>query len=309
MAPTRTRRRPSSYAEEAEHEEHGAGQERWMVSYADMITLLLVLFIVLFAMSQIDQAKYDELKDGLMSGFGKSVLSGATPAQPNTTGGSESSPVDTMFDDLSPAEQEQVQKAVTHENALQQQRVYGEAKTEVHNLLSVWQRIKTALRAQGLEHDVEATIDQRGLVVSLVSRHIVFPANLAGLTERGTRIVNTVAPVLRSIPEPIEVDGHTNQVPVKPKYFPSDWDLSAARAITVLRLLQDHDGLPARRLSATGYGHTKPLIKPSLPGSQAINKRVDIVVVSQASPEAKARFQQVLQALHIRNASVQGGLT
>ena len=165
-----------------------------------------------------------------------------------------------------------------------------------------------ALKRQGLQHDVQATIDQRGLVISLVSKHVVFPANLATLTPRGIRIVDTVAPVLRRIPEPIELDGHTNQVKVHPKYFASDWDLSAERAITVLRRLENHDGLPARRLSATGFGHTKPLIKPSLPQAAELNKRVDIVVLSQASDDAKARFQQVLQALHLNDSSAQGGL-
>lgn len=291
-----------------EHEEHEGGAERWMVSYADMITLLLVLFIVLFAMSSLDQTKYDEFKDGLMSGFGQSVLSGSVPAATPSQGSDASSPINTAFSGLSQTQQQQVDKAVAHANALQQQRVYGDAKAEVHNLLHVWKRIHTALRQKGLAHDVEATITPQGLVVSLVSRHVVFPANLATLSTRGIRIVDTVAPVLRTIPEPISVDGDTNQVPVKPKYYASDWDLSAARAITVLRRLQDHDGLPAHRLSATGYGHTKPLIRPSRPDAAAINKRVDIVVLSQASPEAKADFQEVLQALHISDSPAKGGL-
>ena len=86
----------------------------------------------------------------------------------------------------------------------------------------------------------------------------------------------------------LRIDGHTNQVPVKPKYFASDWDLSAARAVTVLRHLSEVGGIPGSRLSAEAFGHEKPLIDPSKPGSQRVNKRVDIVVVADLSPAARA---------------------
>ena len=128
-----------------------------------------------------------------------------------------------------------------------------------------------------------ASIDNRGLVVSLVSRHVVFEANLASLSERGREIVDTLAPVLREIPDPLQIDGHTNQVKVKPKYFATDWELSSARAVTVLRHLNERNGLPAERLTASAFGHTKPLIDPAKKGSQAVNKRVDIVILNQAT--------------------------
>ncbi len=134
-------------------------------------------------------------------------------------------------------------------------------------------------------------------MISLVSKHIVFEPNLATLTERGSRILDTLAPVLKGLTEPIEVDGHTNQVKVKPKFYPTDWDLSSARAITALRRLNEQDGLPASRLSATGFGHTKPLIDPATPGSQDINKRVDIIVLSQAPAETREKFNQVQNSL------------
>lgn len=297
MAVVKARRRRH---EEHEEEEHPS--ERWLVTYADMLTLLMVLFIILFAMSTVDADKYEKLKDGLMSGFGHTVLGGSQPAE-SSGGGTETSQ-DLSLNDLSPAQQVAVDNEVQRQQAQHADRVYSEAKTEVASLLKIWEQMKQALHRQGLEDDVQATIDQRGLVVSLVSRHVVFQPNLATLTARGTRIVDTLAPVLAQLPEPIEIDGHTNQVKVKPKYYATDWDLSSARAITVLRRLSERGGIPDNRLSETGFGHTKPLIDPSKPGSQAINKRVDIVVLSQASDEAKAHFQEALQAL---NASTDGG--
>ena len=304
QGPTRTRRR--SHGEDEEPEDH-SGTERWMVSYADMITLLLVLFVVLFAMSQIDQSKFEQLKEGLMSSFGQSVLGGTVPVH-DTQGGQSASPVNTSVQALTPAEQAHVDKAIAQTNRLASERTYGEAKSEVENLVGLWKRIHKALAAKGLGDDVQASIDQRGLVVSLVSRHVVFPANLADLTPRGTQIVDTLAPILKTIPEPIEVDGHTNQAKGKPKYYPTDWDLSVARAVTVLRRLEEFNHLPGNRLEATGFGHTKPLMAPSEAGSQDINKRVDVVVLSTASAEAKTVFNQVIENLNLRNDAAQGGL-
>ncbi|HWU23189.1 MAG TPA: flagellar motor protein MotB [Nocardioides sp.] len=279
-----------------EHEEHAGGHERWLVTYADMVTLLMVLFIVMFAMSTVDATKFKALKDGLAKGFGHSVsiLSGSSPLLDDegaTTPGS--SPIDTLINSL-PASQRAAASQVLHKiDHVRAQAQEQAAKEQVHRLVKVWKQIDAALKQQGLRGDVRATVDERGLVVSLVSRHVVFQPDVATLTDRGMRVVDTIAPVLAQLPEPIELDGHTNQEHVHPKYYPTDWELSAARAVNVLRRLQEDDGLPARRLEATGFGHTKPLMDPSLPGSQEINKRVDLVVLSQAAPETRALFKKV----------------
>ncbi|TWG98613.1 chemotaxis protein MotB [Nocardioides sp. J9] len=272
---------------EEEHENH----ERWLVSYADMITVLMALFIVMFAMSQVDEQKYQQLKDGLAVGFGheKSILSGASPAS-NSKGVSD--PGDASYEMLlaqvPEAQRATVTKILEKSDRLRNGRAAGEARAEVDRLLKVWKRIDTALRRKGLRDDVRATIDDRGLVVSLVSEHVVFEPNVAQLTNRGRRVVDTLAPVLVELTEPIELDGHTNQEKVKPKYYPTDWELSLARAAHVLRRLEEVHGIRATRLRATGFGHTKPLVDPKVRGSQKVNKRVDILVLSQAPAETRA---------------------
>ena len=153
-----------------------------------------------------------------------------------------------------------------------------------------------------------AVIDTRGLVVSLVSRHVVFEADLASLSARGRELVDTLAPVLREIPDPLEIAGHTNQAKGKPKYYASDWDLSSARAVTVLRHLNEVNHLPTDRLSATAFGHTKPLVDPSRPGSQKVNKRVDIVVLSTLPSDTRALIKDVLHT-RAKNDGAQGGLS
>jgi chemotaxis protein MotB len=278
------------HEEPEEHENH----ERWLVSYADMVTVLMALFIVMYAMSTVDEAKFDALKSGLAEGFGEeSILSGNSSvlADANAAMGSISPALATQ--DLSPAEQAAVEQTLKTQAALAAGRARADAEAEVARLDAVYDRLQAALRKHGLEDDVQATYDDRGLVVSLVSRHVVFAADLATLTPRGREIVDTLAPVLRDIPDPLQIDGHTNQAAGPPRFYPSDWDLASARAITVLRRLNEQQLIPGERLTAASYGHERPLIDPSRAGSQEINKRVDIVLVSSAPAETRALLDDV----------------
>ena len=278
-------RRRRKHEEHEEHENH----ERWLVSYADMVTLLMVLFIVMFSMSQVDQSKYEALRSSLSVGFGgePTVLQGSTgilddqeaAVSPNLLPGATIEPIGAPSD-------------ADTEN----RRQLAAATVEANRLKGIEARLLKALRGEGLRHDVRTIIDERGLVVSLVSRHVVFEPDVAQLSRRGQRVVDTLAPVLDSIPNPLRMDGHTNQQPVRPRLYATDWDLSAARAVTVLRRLNERHGLPQTRLSASAFGHVRPLIDPSRPGSQAINKRVDIVVLPGTDAATSQLINQVLKA-------------
>jgi chemotaxis protein MotB len=282
-----------------EHEEH-ANHERWLVSYADMMTLLMVLFIVMFAISQVDQRKFDQLKDGMAAGFG------ATASPFSGSKGTMDSQGNKPMEKLAPESQDvgDVQpQDVAAQMSVKQQAVkqaedakdYAEAKAEVDRLKKIRRQVEKVLAAHGYRDDVAIRIDERGLSISLVSRHIVFRANEAELSRRGEKVLDVLAPVIRSLPNRLDVDGHTNQVKVKPKYYPTDWELSAARAVNVLRYLSEHGHVPAKRMAAVAYGHELPLRDPSLPGAAALNKRVDLVVVSDAPEQARRLFGQVLR--------------
>lgn len=248
-------------------EEHEAGAERWLVTYADMVTLLMVLFIVMFAMSQVDAEKFNALKEGLAEGFGAdSPLQGAAALSSAKDGA------------VTPL---QALAAADLEDADVPTRAQADAvRAEAERLERLRRALDDALRREGLRRDVQLTYDERGLVISLISRHVTFRNDVATLSARGARVVDTVAPVLRAVDDPLEVDGHTNQVQVKPAFYDTDWDLSAARAVTVLRRLNERGGIPADRLAASAYGQERPLVPPDRAGSQEVNKRVDIVVVS-----------------------------
>ena len=275
-----------------QHEEEHDNHERWLVTYADMITLLMVLFIVLFAMSTVEDKKFNQLKDGLAAGFGQSesILDGST-AVLEESGVSATKPLTPNEFLATPSvDAETVAKVLQEQN----KKRYAEAETEADRLEEIEKRILTALRVEGLEDDVQTVIDGRGLTVSLVSRHVVFQANLADLSPRGRLIVDTMAPVLLELDDDLAIEGHTNQAPGAPKYFASDWDLSAARAVSVLRHLNERRGIPAERLSAVGFGKVRPLVDPDEPESQQLNKRVDIVVLSSLAEENHELLDQVV---------------
>ena len=280
-------RRRRKHEEHEEHENH----ERWMVSYADMLTLLLALFIVLYAMSQVDEAKYQALKSGLAEGCGgqSTVLRGSTSILEDKNAA--------VQPDLYADATVDVPNAASGGGASdEKKRQLANAAAEANRLEAVEAKLMKALRGQGLQDDVRTVIDERGLVVSLVSRHVVFQPDVATLSPRGQRVVDTLAPVLADIPNALRLDGHTNQEPVRPRLYATDWDLSAARAVTVLRRLNELHGIPQSRLSASAFGHTEPLIDPSLARSQDINKRVDIVVLPGTDAVSSQLIDDVIKA-------------
>ncbi|MBZ5737821.1 flagellar motor protein MotB [Nocardioides mangrovi] len=292
-----------------EHEEH-ENHERWLVTYADMLTLLMVLFIVMFAMSSVDQQKYNALKNGLAEGFGAtssfmkgsdSILDGhLNEATDPSLKGTQ------IFEQLSPEQQTLVTKALDQEKARAQQASYDAASKEATKLKDAQQALMGALSKAGLADDVSTTIDDRGLVVSLVSRHVVFQPNMADLSPRGEEVVDTLAPVLRSLGNDLQINGHTNQAAGPPKYYATDWDLSAARALTVLRRLNEVLGIPGDRLSLAAFGHEQPLIPPDQPHSQEINKRVDIVVLPDVDQSAKELLGEIAQGKATEQQSEHG---
>jgi chemotaxis protein MotB len=260
-----------------------------------MVTLLMVLFIVMFAISQVDQKRFEALREGMAAGFGHTSSpfqgSQAVMPEPGTQAMVPIKPM-SMEGDEAPNSEEMTRASIAQDDA---RRRYAEALAEVKRLDALRRRIDRALAERGLRNDVQMKIDNRGLTISLVSRHIVFRANLADLTARGRKVLDVVAPILREIPEAIDVDGHTNQVKVQPKFYATDWDLSAARAVTVLRYLNEKKNISGERLSAVAFGHEKPLIDPSHPRSRILNKRVDVVVVSGAEESTRALFETVIR--------------
>jgi chemotaxis protein MotB len=186
------------------------------------------------------------------------------------------------------AEDPALQKAVQNADRARQQRMQDDAQKEVKNLEEVKRQILEAAKKQGMQDAVRFGIDERGLVVTIVTSDVVFPGDRANLLSAGQRILDAVAPALTPLPNKIEVDGHTNQLPVPTVNYPSAWELSSARASTVARYLIDHGHVPSARLAVAGFAGERPLYPPSDPKAPELNRRVDIVVLSTLPPAERA---------------------
>jgi chemotaxis protein MotB len=275
-------------AHDEEHENH----ERWLVTYADLLTLLMVLFIVMFAISAVDQKKFAELRDGLAKGFGAPSVA-FTASGPSIQ---DADNTDSVFDIASgtggtaqdAATQKAVKDAVTNADRARQQRQQEAAQHEVQNFEEIKKKIKEEMRKQGLQDSVRFNIDERGLVITIITSAVVFAGDRADLLPAGQQILNGIGPSIAGLPNRLEVDGHTNQLPVQTVNYPSGWELSTARASMVVRYLVGHAGVAENRLSAAGFADTRPLYPPSDPRAPTLNRRVEIVVLSTLSPAERA---------------------
>jgi chemotaxis protein MotB len=229
-----------------EHED--TSQERWLLTYADMITLLLVLFIVLFALSKINQAKYRQFQQSVshVKLVGTSVVHGSTTAVSRGPA---------PLSATASAHLRQIQAALTH-----------------------------ALALKGLLGDVTITINASGLVEGLVADSTFFVTDSAQLSPLGDEIVDTSGRVLDSYPNNVDVAGYTDDQLITGGPFANNWALSAARSSTVVERLTTIDSVNPARVVAIGYGQYHPVVPNTSATAQAENRRVNIVVSRESTP-------------------------
>jgi chemotaxis protein MotB len=261
-------RRRRRHEPEEEHE----NEERWMASYMDMVTVLMCMFIVLFAMSTVDQKKFAELKDSLATGFGQV----------------KSQKIDTATGVIVPPAQVD-DKGKNTDLALAQQ--------EAANLKALRDRILNALTRDGLAHDVTMKIDARGLTIGLVGNETFFASNRAELSTQAMQVLNDIGPVIAPAPYQVTIEGHADfRQPGAP--YPTNWELSAGRATSVLRHLVEVNGFPQGRIAAISYGSARPLSNATGTSDSdlAANRRVDVVVLSNQPDRVRALIPQALNA-------------
>jgi chemotaxis protein MotB len=284
----KSRRRHVEHEEE-EHENH----ERWLVSFADMMTLLTAVFIVLYSISQVDQLKFAAFAEGLSQSFGAptSILEdGSVTSQPSVLDQLNSPmQVDNQTDPTQKVDPDALAQAQSQALAQQSAETQAEAQAQYAQLAAAQAAITAALTAAGDADAATFQITEDGLVVHIVADQVLFGPEQASLRGEGKTVLDAVAPTLAGLPNGLKVEGHTNSLPVTPGGpYASNWNLSTDRAVTVLRYLTDVDGLPATRMEAAGFADTRPLLPASDPASVSVNRRVDIVVLSTASAEASS---------------------
>ena len=260
------------------HVEH-ENEERWLLTYSDMITLLMALFMVLFSISSVNISKYQTLQQSLKAAFSGSVLSGGRSI---IQAGSQSTSAHTpatadvpSIVPLTPARPNpQNQFASQVANA---QKSASQSLKEQAALQQLKLRMDSYARSHGFGQDAQSIIERRGLVVR-VSDNILFSSGEATLHPAGLPLLNEVAQLLNlDRSNPITVEGHTDNVPIQSAQYPTNWELSTARATTVVRYLIAR-GLTPYRLGAAGYADLHPLASIATAAGRAENRRVEIVI-------------------------------
>jgi chemotaxis protein MotB len=259
------------------HEEHDAGMERWLLTYADMITLLLALFIVLWSISSVNISKFTQLKQSLSQAFagklipdsGQLLNGGQSILNPQ---GSQISQPTTIPD------------ATSITTALKSEISAAAGAAETQSLQKLKRQIDAYARSHDLSSHISTTVDERGLVIRLLTDKLLFDTGKAALKPEAFPLLSRIAGLLRAkVVNPVRVEGNTDNVPISTAQFHSNWELSTARATAVLTYLLQH-GIPPNRLSVAGYADQRPVAPNSTAVGRAENRRVDLVVIrGQAS--------------------------
>ncbi|MGI4849870.1 MAG: flagellar motor protein MotD [Janthinobacterium lividum] len=242
--------------------------DRWMVSYADFITLLFAFFVVMYAVSTVDNAKFRVLSDSMDDAFRRPV----TPMR------STASPVTAETPDAEPVLPPNPKKDVMERKRLAAIRAERDQLTSVADNL---QKVLGKLVDQG---KVKVSQTSRGVTVE-INASVLFAPGDARLSTESAQALTAVASVLKDDGHALQVEGHTDNVPISSALFPSNWELSAVRASSVVRLFID-DGIAASRLVAVGYGSNLPVASNDTPEGRLANRRVQLTILSGV-PEVK----------------------
>lgn len=256
------------------HKAH-ANHERWLVSYADFITLLFAFFVVLYASSQADKKKAAQVAASIKGAFQQmGVFTGTGPEQlgiPSSQGNSHP--------DMTDAPLKVVKVAGVDDNA----KATGGYGVDVDELRK---ELESALGDEIRKHEVQMRMTPEGLVVSL--REVgFFSSGEAVLLEDGQATLARIATILGGKGFEIRVEGHTDNIPIHTSEFKSNWELSTARATQVVSLLIEKYSFDPMLISAAGYSEYRPVGTNDTAQGRAANRRVDLVVVGKPSDKEK----------------------
>lgn len=225
--------------------------ERWLLTYADLITLLLAFFIMMYVFSKRDAYKYDEVASHLKTIFsggtglaGKGSVTATSPIGLPSRGASS-----------------------------------GEIKRQLEG------EFLDANRDKPGGQNISVLSDERGVVIRVLDKTF-FDEGKAELKEGARAALDKIVPVIKNIDNHVRIEGHTDNVPIKTAEFRSNWELSVRRATEVVRYLIERCGLPPQRISATGYAEYHPIAENSSPQNRAMNRRIEIIIVKSKEKDS-----------------------
>jgi chemotaxis protein MotB len=231
------------------HEEH-ENHERWLVSYADFITLLFAFFVVMYSISSVNEGKFRTVSDSIKAALNP-VVSPSSTLAPFTIG-------QTKALTLKPTIEDAKEPAV--------------------------RRLRQIMRS--LKNETQLEIVQlkeltNGDIVLTLPDTVLFRAGESVLRPEARPFIQALSEVLIELDRHVRIEGHTDNVPISTAQFPSNWELSATRAVTVVRNLSELYGVPSQNLAAVGYADSRPQIDNLTPENRAKNRRVEIVVLER----------------------------
>lgn len=252
-------------------EDH-ANHERWLVSYADFITLLFAFFVVLYSSSQVDKRRVGQLALAIQVAFQQMGIFDASNTKP------------VMLDtEPMPFAQVQIVENTQRNDALG--RLVNSPQGELTNapsrqiMLNLQSQIEAALAPGIKRHTVTVTPTREGIVVSLKEVGF-FDSGSATIRSDAIPTIAHFVSVIRSIPIHIRIEGHTDNIPIHTARFDSNWELSTARATAMIELFIAQFGITPNRLSASGYGEYYPIASNDTSAGRAENRRVDLVLLN-----------------------------
>lgn len=232
------------------------GPLRWLLTYADMITLLMAFFIMMYSISVLDVEKFRLAAASLRHELGEDQAGAGGRSVLDADSGTRLAPGILPFAEPQPAA---IQRTVS------------------------FRKLQEYLRVEKLDELVRVRAERRGLVISLLADGLLFPAASAQTTGACRGVLDRLATVIKEAPNDVSIEGHTCDLPPRGGDYPSNWELSTARATQVTRYFIEVQQIPAARLSAAGYAASKPLAANDSARHRALNRRVDIVILGSYS--------------------------
>lgn len=238
----------------------GENQDRWLLTYADLITLLLAFFVVMYSMSQVDAKRFGKMAkalNGILKG-GDSVL----------------------------------------KNAIDDPSIKGNGLLKLGNLRMIQKQIEERFANFERTDDVQTEITERGLVVHIMESAL-FSGGSADLNYKARDVLDIIYERIAPLPNHVRIEGHTDDRPIQTDKFPSNWELSAARATSVVRYFIDNFNMPPDRVSALGYGKYRPVRPNNSIENRARNRRIDVVIMTMEltlkEPSSQLFFSETSQ--------------
>lgn len=272
------------------HEEHV--DETWLIPYADVLTLLLALFIVMFAASQVDQAKMKAVSEVFHEMFdgGTGLLEGNPSTEKNSSPPTQSSGT---------AQQSAAVKTAQQEAQMEQ--LKEQFQKEIENLQKLQQELEKYIQEKQLSDKLKTELSTKGLMVT-IQDGVFFESGSAQVKAEGIPIAQELANIFNSDgTRDIEISGHTDNIPISNERFRSNWELSTARAIDFLQVLLRSPGLDPARFSASGYAEFKPIASNDTEEGRQQNRRVEVLILPNIETK-QATWDEVVKTYKKKEA-------